>query len=59
MRFLGPETIELQAGDDRHILVQERSASGARYVAEGISFWNKGDEAMLELNGERRNCKSG
>lgn len=56
MRFLGPETIELNFVGETHILVRERSASGAKYATEGISFWNKGDEALLEVEGERVSC---
>ena len=44
---------------DRHtVLSQVRTASGARYEGDGILFWNKGDEALLEVNGVRyQNCK--
>ena len=56
VRFVGPETIELLMNDESLILVRERSASGAKYVADDIVFWNKGDEAMLETGAERFSC---
>ena len=40
------------------VVSQVRAASGARYEGDGILFWNKGDEAMLEVDGVRyQNCK--
>ena len=51
-RFLGPETIELTVNDQRHVLQHQVSASGARYAADDIQFWNKGEQALLTL-GER------
>jgi heat shock protein HslJ len=56
-RFVGPETIELTAGDMTRVLTLERSASGARYSNNGVEFWNKGGEALLTLGGERFTCK--
>lgn len=35
---------------------QAMSASGARYVAKNIEFWNKGDDAMVEWRGAKLNC---
>jgi len=35
---------------------QAMAASGARYVAKDIEFWNKGDDAMVEWRGEKLNC---
>lgn len=46
-RFLGPETILLSFDARDYVLQRERTASGARYTGEGISVWNKGDEAMF------------
>jgi putative lipoprotein len=38
-------------------LPQVAAASGARY-SDGVStFWNKGNEAMLELDGRSRSCQ--
>ena len=33
-------------------LEPDRAASGARYEGEGVTFWTKGDEAMLETEGD-------
>ena len=33
------------------VLGQIRSASGARYMGEGVLLWNKGDEALLDVDG--------
>ena len=35
---------------------QAMAASGARYVAKDIEFWNKGDDAIIEWRGEKLNC---
>ena len=55
-RFLGPDVIELDTEAGRYILRQERTASGARYLDEDVSFWQKGDEAMLGRGGETVRC---
>ncbi|MBQ1784005.1 MAG: MliC family protein [Gammaproteobacteria bacterium] len=34
------------------LLQQVVSASGARYEADGVLFWNKGDNAILEIEGQ-------
>jgi len=38
-------------------LPREVSASGERYADQGVVFWTKGDEAMLEQQGARVNCR--
>ncbi len=35
---------------------QAMAASGARYVAKNIEFWNNGDDAMVEWRGKKLNC---
>ena len=55
--FVGPETIRLALPDGEHVLQRERSASGARYVAGEIMFWNKGDEALLDIGGVQHECR--
>jgi membrane-bound inhibitor of C-type lysozyme len=35
---------------------QAMAASGARYVAKNIEFWNKGDDAMVAWRGAKLNC---
>ena len=56
LEFTGPESISLTLPDGKRILQQERAASGARYVGESILFWNKGDEALLDIGGVQHNC---
>lgn len=34
------------------VLGQARAASGAKYVGDGVVVWNKGDEALLEVDDE-------
>ncbi|MDH4072337.1 MAG: MliC family protein [Gammaproteobacteria bacterium] len=56
-RFLGPDTIEVTAGNDRFIMQHQRAASGARYLGDGAEFWNKGDEALLIVGDRRFECR--
>ncbi|MBP1849887.1 MliC family protein [Rhizobium halophytocola] len=43
-----PPAVRLERGDSQKIGLLAPSASGARYVADfGVSFWTKGDEAMV------------
>lgn len=56
VRFLGPETVRLTDGAGEYTLQRQRSASGARYVDEGIEFWNKGSEALFTRGGEQHRC---
>ena len=56
MRFLGPETIEVFAGDSTYVLQRTPTASGARYASADAEFWNKGEEAMFAAGGLRTSC---
>jgi membrane-bound inhibitor of C-type lysozyme len=56
IRFLGPETLELKLSGRTHVLERQRTASGARYVGDDIDFWNRGDEAMLTIDGREYRC---
>lgn len=38
---------------EEYILSQLRTASGVKYANEQISFWNKGDEALIEKEDKR------
>lgn len=55
-RFLGPETIEITLAHRTLILQARRSASGAQYTGEDVTFWNKGDEALLIESGVKSHC---
>jgi putative lipoprotein len=39
------------------VLDQVPSASGAKYQNSNILFWNKGDRALLEIEGKTYNCQ--
>ena len=56
--FLGPKADRAKLVFKRETVMakQAMAASGARYVADGVEFWNKGDDAMVEWRGEKLNC---
>ncbi len=56
VRFLGPETIELESNSRSAVLRRERSASGERYVNDERVFWTKGGEALYIVNGVKSEC---
>ncbi|MGI9221139.1 MAG: META domain-containing protein [Woeseiaceae bacterium] len=56
VRFLGPDSVELSLAGKSYVLLHERAASGAKYVADGVVFWNKGDEALIEIGEKPLSC---
>ena len=56
MRFEGPETVVIDDGSSEWLLQRERSASGARYMADDVEFWNQGDEATFTNGTTRYTC---
>lgn len=49
------EQAELTVGSKRYLLQAQRSASGARYASSaypGTSYWSKGDNGMLMIDGQ-------
>ena len=52
------DTVTVTLPDGTVTLPRAVSASGARYSDGTITFWNKGDEALVEVNGEivYQNC---
>ncbi len=54
-----PPTVRLARGDALLAARQVRAASGTKYEADlGVTFWTKGDEAMVEWpQGTRFNCR--
>jgi putative lipoprotein len=50
------ETIDLVLPDGRRRLPRVPTASGERYAERGVSFWSKGREATLELDGRTHAC---
>ena len=55
-RFLGPDTIELNIEERQLVLTRSVTASGAQYVAQDTRFWNKGESALLEIDGTSHQC---
>ena len=53
-----PATVKLVRGDQKFTLPQAMSGSGARDVGDGIEFWNKGDDAMVEWQGQKLECST-
>jgi membrane-bound inhibitor of C-type lysozyme len=51
-----PATVQLARGDQTFTLPQAVSADGARYVGDDIEFWNKGDDAMVDWQGQKFSC---
>ena len=51
-----PATVLLVRGDQTFTLPQAMSASGARYVGDNIEFWNKGNDAMVDWQGQKFSC---
>src|SRR5690625_4577770 len=50
--YFGEEEVRIVISDGTEIILpQVRAASGAKYVADATTFWNKGDEAMFEYQG--------
>jgi membrane-bound inhibitor of C-type lysozyme len=43
-------------GTGAWMLPQVRTASGARYAADGVSVWNKGNEILFERGNAKLNC---
>jgi glyoxylase-like metal-dependent hydrolase (beta-lactamase superfamily II) len=56
---IDPGTVRLKRGDSLVVAMRVRTASGAKYEADGgITFWTKGDEAMVEWpRGKQFNCR--
>ena len=50
-------TLPARFGGRRLVLPQTRAASGARFEAGGVLFWNKGDEALLQVDDQTFSCK--
>jgi len=51
-----PATALLVRGGQQTTLQQGMSGSGARYVGDDITFWNKGRDATVEWQGTKLEC---
>jgi heat shock protein HslJ len=57
IEFDDPDALTLTLPDGKHVLLRDASASGAKYAGDGILFWNKGEEAMLDIGGVEHRCQ--
>ncbi len=57
IRLLRPDTLGVTLPDGEHILERDPDASGARYSGDGVLFWDKGDEALLDIGGVAHRCR--
>lgn len=55
--FVGPDTMKVKILDSDYIVTLDRSASGAKYSGDGITFWNKGSESRLLINVNNYRCQ--
>ncbi|MFL1404611.1 META domain-containing protein [Marinobacter sp. M1N3S26] len=55
--FTGDETLTISMGDRSETLQRSVTASGARYVNDSVTLWNKAPEAMLEVDGISYTCR--
>mgnify|MGYP001814492996 CR=1 FL=1 len=55
----GDSTAMLEVDGKLYLMKQERAASGARYVADELVWWSKGNEGVLLKNGRviHSNCQ--
>ncbi|WP_462156771.1 MliC family protein [Pseudoalteromonas sp. GB56] len=47
---------DIKIDSDTYTLEGEHSASGAKYTHESMSFWSKGNDAILMINDETWHC---
>lgn len=54
----GESSVDIMLEGEHYLLHQDVSASGARYVAGGLTWWSKGSEGFLQKDGQtiERNC---
>ena len=53
-----PAAARFERGDSTVIGWQVRTASGAKYEGQNVSFWNKGNEATVTWLGETLKCQA-
>jgi membrane-bound inhibitor of C-type lysozyme len=51
-----PGTVLLVRGEQQFTLPHVLSGSGARYLGDGIEFWSKGRDAMVDWRGQKFSC---
>lgn len=57
LHFTGDETLTISLGDRSETLQRSVTASGARYVNDSVTLWNKAPETMLEVDGITYTCR--
>ena len=53
-----PRAVVLTWGNDQAIVPAAMSASGARYAADGVEFWEHQGEASVDFFGNTLTCKA-
>ncbi len=53
-----PQTVILERGDQSVLAFSAPAASGARYEASNVVFWNKGPDAQVNWTGQELNCST-
>lgn len=53
-----PPSAVVQVGDEQVVALQVPAASGARYTAKGMEFWEHQGEAMLTWAGQAYSCSA-
>lgn len=57
VQIVGPDTLRVTLEDSEHLLMLQPAASGAKYSGDGITFWNKGEEALLLIDDDKHQCQ--
>jgi membrane-bound inhibitor of C-type lysozyme len=53
-----PAIAQLVRAGQAVTLPQAISASGARYLGDGVEFWNKGNDAAVDWQGTKLECST-
>lgn len=52
------DRVTLQAPGREYVLLQAQAASGAKFQSDKATFWSKGEDALVEIDGRRyENCR--
>ena len=58
LRVFQDDRATIRLDDGRVVeMAREAAASGERYGGDGLTFWQKGREATLEVGGRSTDCK--
>ncbi len=56
MHTASPEVVDIVVFEGKQRLTRVAAASGAKYSTGGVTYWNKGREATLDINGGSYSC---